>query len=86
MSRIWSNETDPLGDFKITKEWLVKIAKKLWAINKPTLIVQEGGYDLGNIWKYAETFIAEIEKTQEKQYHQNPKHLQKNTWKIHSGK
>ena len=37
---------DPLGDWAITEEGIGKIGEKIAAVALPTLLVQEGGYDL----------------------------------------
>ena len=42
---------DPIGGFKLTTNYYTQMAKTIWALKLPTLIVQEGGYNtklLGN--------------------------------------
>lgn len=40
---------DPLGDFAVSLEGLKRIGEKLAGLRLPTLVVQEGGYNLGKL-------------------------------------
>ena len=42
---------DPTGSFALTAGTMEKIGNRLAAVNSPTLVVQEGGYDLRNLKK-----------------------------------
>lgn len=40
---------DPLGDFAVSLDGLARIGEKVAALRLPTLVVQEGGYNLENL-------------------------------------
>jgi len=40
---------DPLGDWAITTEGVAQIGERIATAGVPTLLVQEGGYDLHNL-------------------------------------
>ena len=44
---------DPLGDFAVSLEGLKRIGERLADLRLPSLIVQEGGYNLGNLGRAA---------------------------------
>jgi acetoin utilization deacetylase AcuC-like enzyme len=48
---------DPLGKFKITCDGIHQIGSDIAKLRLPTLIVMEGGYDLGSIGKNFLTFM-----------------------------
>ncbi|MBM3723758.1 MAG: histone deacetylase family protein, partial [Actinobacteria bacterium] len=49
--------TDPLGDFAVTPEGFTQIGAKIAALGLPTVIVQEGGYDVSRLGEYALCFL-----------------------------
>jgi acetoin utilization deacetylase AcuC-like enzyme len=49
--------TDPLGDFAVTPEGFARIGEKIAALDLPTVIVQEGGYDVNRLGEYALCFL-----------------------------
>jgi acetoin utilization deacetylase AcuC-like enzyme len=49
--------TDPLGDFSITSAGLTEIAHMIKSLKLPTVIVQEGGYDVSRLGSYALAFL-----------------------------
>ena len=49
--------TDPLGDFAITPECFTRIGAKIAGLGLPTVIVQEGGYDVSRLGEYALCFL-----------------------------
>ncbi len=51
---------DPICDFDLSIGSYSKIAKKIKEIGLPTLYVQEGGYDMEDIWNCAVSFFEEI--------------------------
>jgi len=53
---------DPLGTFDISEEDFSKIGEQIKKINLPTLVVQEGGYNLDNIGKCATNFLCALTK------------------------
>lgn len=48
---------DPAGGFLITRQGLSRIAERIAGLNLPTLIVQEGGYDLSCLGEHAVVFL-----------------------------
>jgi acetoin utilization deacetylase AcuC-like enzyme len=50
--------TDPLGDFAVTEMGFVKVAEELSELGLPTVIVQEGGYDVSRLGSYALAFLG----------------------------
>ena len=49
---------DPLGDFAVSLEGLQRIGERLAGLRLPTLMVQEGGYNLGNLGPAALKLLA----------------------------
>lgn len=49
--------TDPLGDFAVSTEGFTKIAAEIEKLGLPTVIVQEGGYDVSRLGSYALAFL-----------------------------
>lgn len=50
--------TDPLGDFNLTEDSFNAIGQFIKSINKPTLTIQEGGYDVESISKYVHAYMT----------------------------
>lgn len=48
---------DPTGDFYITVDGMARIGAEIGALGLPTLIVQEGGYNLANLRRGVRAFI-----------------------------
>jgi acetoin utilization deacetylase AcuC-like enzyme len=48
---------DPLGTFRLTFEGINAVGAKLAEFDLPTLIVQEGGYDIDNLGRLATEFL-----------------------------
>lgn len=51
---------DPIGGFKLTTDYYQKAAQTINKLNVPTLIVQEGGYDLNSLGKNVVSFLKGI--------------------------
>jgi acetoin utilization deacetylase AcuC-like enzyme len=51
-------QDDPLGKFKVTREGIRQIGSAIEELRLPTLVVMEGGYDLGSI---GENFLVLLE-------------------------
>jgi len=56
-----THENDPIGDFNITTDFYGTIGRMIMQLGKPTLFVQEGGYDLGSMKDNALSLIKGIE-------------------------
>ncbi len=52
---------DPIGGFKLTTDYYNKAAQTINKLNIPTLIVQEGGYDLNALGKNVVSFLKGID-------------------------
>ena len=48
---------DPLGTFRLTLDGIAAVGAKLAEFNLPTLVVQEGGYDIDNLGRLATGFL-----------------------------
>lgn len=53
-------EKDPISSFKLTLDVYPEIAKRIQALNLPTLYVQEGGYDLTMLGEMAVRFFTPL--------------------------
>ncbi|MCL4527809.1 MAG: histone deacetylase family protein, partial [Chloroflexi bacterium] len=53
-------EGDLLGKFKITREGIREIGKRIAALNLPSLVVMEGGYDNDALGKNIVTLLDEL--------------------------
>ena len=51
---------DPVGGFKLSTDSFTRIGENLSFINKPTLIIQEGGYIIGSIGTCVSNFLNGI--------------------------
>ena len=51
-------EQDPLGDFAISLEGFARIGHCLAELGLPTLLVQEGGYNVGQVGKAMANLLA----------------------------
>ena len=51
---------DPIGGFKLTTDYYKKMAQTISKLNVPTLMVQEGGYDLDSLGKNVVSFLEGI--------------------------
>lgn len=51
---------DPLGDFAVSRRGLQAIARRLAALDRPILIVQEGGYAVEALGELATSFLSAI--------------------------
>lgn len=51
---------DPIGGFKLTTDYYQKMAQTIDKLNIPTVIVQEGGYDLNALGKNLVSFLGGI--------------------------
>lgn len=49
--------TDPLGDFAVTPDGFKKIGRRIESAGLPTVIVQEGGYDVSRLGSYLTSFL-----------------------------
>lgn len=56
-------EHDPICNFKLTVPFYKTIAQHIAALQLPTLIVQEGGYDVANLGTIARTFLHGFEES-----------------------
>lgn len=55
-----THKDDPIGGFKLTTDYYQKMAQTINKLNVPTLIVQEGGYDLSSLGKNVVSFLKGI--------------------------
>lgn len=53
-------EKDPISDFKISLEWFALLGKMIKDLWLPTLFIQEGGYNTGDLWKCVSSFFSKI--------------------------
>lgn len=53
---------DPIGGFKLTTDYYQKMAQAINELNLPTLIIQEGGYDIKSLGKNVASFLMGISK------------------------
>ena len=51
---------DPTGSFAVTNQGMQRIGRRIGRFGIPTLIVQEGGYSLGNLRAGAHAFFSGI--------------------------
>jgi len=58
---------DPTGSFGLKADVLKKVGMRLALLNRPTLVVQEGGYNLRNLKSGAPAFFAGFAATIEKE-------------------
>lgn len=56
-----THEQDPIGGFKLTTEYYRQIASEIMSLEKPTVFIQEGGYNLDTIGANLTSFIEGIE-------------------------
>jgi acetoin utilization deacetylase AcuC-like enzyme len=49
---------DPIGGFQLTKEVYREIAEKIHGLTMPTLLVQEGGYNIQNLGQMVANFLS----------------------------
>lgn len=54
-------EKDPIGGFKLTKSFYREIAKNIKVLGLPTLLIQEGGYNVKDLGKLAYSFLQGME-------------------------
>jgi acetoin utilization deacetylase AcuC-like enzyme len=53
---------DPIGGFNISIKGLAAISSRIASLNIPTVIVQEGGYMIGEIGNQAATFLVNFNR------------------------
>lgn len=53
-------EKDPIGGFKLTLPFYEEMGAEIKKINLPTLIIQEGGYNIDDLGKMAVSFLKGI--------------------------
>lgn len=53
---------DPIGGLKLTKNVYPKVSEMIAGLNLPTLLVQEGGYNVEHIGELATSFLATFAK------------------------
>jgi acetoin utilization deacetylase AcuC-like enzyme len=51
-------EGDPLGRFKITRDGIREIGKRIAALNLPTAIIMEGGYNTDELGENVAAFLG----------------------------
>jgi acetoin utilization deacetylase AcuC-like enzyme/GNAT superfamily N-acetyltransferase len=51
---------DPTGSFSVTTQGMLRIGRRIGSFGLPTLIVQEGGYSLGNLRAGSQAFFRGI--------------------------
>lgn len=54
-------EKDPIGGFKLTKSFYKEIAENIKVLNLPTLLIQEGGYNVDDLGELAYSFLQGME-------------------------
>jgi acetoin utilization deacetylase AcuC-like enzyme len=52
---------DPAGSFALTAQGMQRIGRRIGRIGLPTLIVQEGGYSIGNLRSGFHAFFTGVE-------------------------
>lgn len=53
-----THQSDPIGGFKLTTEYFTQMALTIAALQLPTVIVQEGGYNTAALGKNVVAFLA----------------------------
>jgi len=48
---------DPICDFALTTDYYEEMARSIRGLNKPTVLIQEGGYDIDAIGANALSFV-----------------------------
>ena len=54
---------DPIGKFRLTTEYYRQMGSRIRALNCPTLLVQEGGYDIETIGLSAVSFLQGFQRS-----------------------
>jgi len=55
-------EKDPIGGFKLSIPFYEKMARAIMSLDFPTLVVQEGGYNVDDLGKIAYSFVKGLEE------------------------
>jgi acetoin utilization deacetylase AcuC-like enzyme len=50
---------DPLGTFKVTRDGIQEIGKRIAGLRLPTLVVMEGGYANEELGENVKTFLSQ---------------------------
>lgn len=56
-------EKDPLGVLAISTDGFAEIARRIAALGRPTVLVQEGGYHVGDLGRNLSAFLGAYEET-----------------------
>jgi acetoin utilization deacetylase AcuC-like enzyme len=54
-------EKDPIGGFRLTIPFYEKIARKIISLKLPTLVIQEGGYNIDDLGEIAYSFMKGLD-------------------------
>ena len=55
-----AHESDPIGGFKLPTEFFAEMGRRVKELNVPTLVVQEGGYNLETIGACVVGFLVAL--------------------------
>lgn len=53
-----THESDPIGGFKLTTDYFAQMAETIANLSKPTVILQEGGYNTDQLGKNVVSFLS----------------------------
>ena len=51
---------DPIGDFEVTTEGLAEQGRRIGALGRPTVVVQEGGYHVPDLGANVHAFLGGV--------------------------
>ena len=54
---------DPLGDFRVSRDTFAAVGSRVAALGLPTVVVQEGGYNVANIGDDVRSWLVELAST-----------------------
>ena len=53
-----THEADPIGGFRLSTDYLMRMARTIRQLGVPTVLVQEGGYRLAHLGACAAAFVS----------------------------
>lgn len=56
-------EKDPLGVLAISTDGFAEIARRIAGLGRPTVLVQEGGYHVGDLGRNLSAFLGAYQET-----------------------
>lgn len=57
-----THESDPIGGFRLTTDYYIEMARQIQALQLPTVIVQEGGYNTSALGENVVAFLRGFEE------------------------